>query len=83
MGSPGAETDYKVFVGGISWNMTDEGLMDGGWLAERAFRGSAQCRNSSPVPRMQILYGVCMPRFPDSSFQGCCIASEVWIDNLD
>jgi hypothetical protein len=28
MGSPGAETDYKVFVGGISWNMTDEGLMD-------------------------------------------------------
>lgn len=28
MGSEG-ETDYKVFVGGISWNMSDENLMDG------------------------------------------------------
>lgn len=25
----GAETNYKTFVGGISWSMTDEQLLDG------------------------------------------------------
>lgn len=29
MAEADGETAYKTFVGGISWNMTDEGLMDG------------------------------------------------------
>jgi hypothetical protein len=59
MGSPGAEeTPYKVFVGGISWNMTDEGLLDGGRVAELGVEGSAHCISiqvfSSPGSRASM-----------------------------
>lgn len=35
MGSEQSEKEYKVFVGGISWEMTDEGLLKGGELLKQ------------------------------------------------